>query len=155
MGEKLIEVRSKLPLSFDKSKDVVFVVQKGTKTIPIYFTVTIFSWAYGKFTDFKSIAKDAAVSTDFMEKYWADKKSIYVWTIGCVCRVDNPCYLYSELKIVKNPQSFIYRDYEWRQIEFTSFKWLTKPKNTLKPIIEYLRYKRYMRSLSSAKPSTL
>ena len=152
-GEKSFEIRSKLPLHFDEKKDVVFVVQKGTKEIPIYFTIKTF-YGYSILEDVNSIlAKHAFVPYSFIEKYRQSKKRVYAWVIGCACKVSCPSDLYNDLKIAKNPQSFIYRDYEWRQVQFKSFVWLTKPKNaltTLKPTIEY---DHYMRSLSSAKPS--
>lgn len=155
LGVKSYEIRSKLPLHFDETKDVIFVVKKGSKEIPIYFTIKTF-YGFSKIEDVTSyLAIHAAVSPTFIEKYRQGKRRIYAWVIGCACKVDCPSCLYSDLKINKNPQSFIYRDYEWRQISFGSYIWLTKPKNkytALKPNIEY---DNYMLSLSSAKPSTL
>lgn len=157
MGEKFFEIRSKKPLHFDRTKDVVFVVQKGTRLVPIYFTV--FGWytyrcRINSLTG-KYIAIMAAVSVEYINNYSEEKDCIYAWVIGCACTVDCPGDLYSNLKIDKNPQSYIYRDYEWRQIAFNSYKWLTKPayfSQKLEPTLEYVKY---MRSLSSAKPSTL
>lgn len=154
MGEKSCEIRSKLPLYFERHKDVVFVVQKGTKQIPIYFTIT--TWVdYTKIDDINSLAKNAAVSPIFVEKYRESKRRIYAWLIGCACIVDCPSDLYSDLNIVKNPQSFIYREFEWRKVTFKSFEWLNWPRMSFAALIPPLEHDRYMRSLSSAKPSTL
>lgn len=153
-GEKFIEVRSKVPLHFDKNKDVVFVVQKGSDKVPLYFTITRFFY-YDGLSDTKYIAKNAAVSVDYINNYRKGKKFICSWVIGCACKVDCPFGLYSDLKIYKNPQSFIYRDYEWRQIAFTSYEWLNKPNYFTQKLIPILEHNNYMRSLSSAKPSTL
>lgn len=153
-GEKFIELRSKIPLRFDMTKDVVFVVQKGSHKVPMYFTITRFFGYYG-LNDAKYLAKEAAVTVDYINKYRKDKKQIYAWVIGCACKVDCPFSLYSDLKINKNPQSFIYRDYEWRQIAFNSYEWLTKPAYFSQKLVPTIEYDRYMRSLSSAKPSTL
>lgn len=151
MGEKFFEIRSKKPLHFDNTKDVVFVVQKGSKKVPLYFTITRFL----HLSDNRYIAKKAAVSIDYINNYRKGKKYICAWVIGCACKVDCPFDLYSSLNINKNPQSFVYKDYEWRQIAFTSYTWLTKPNYFSKWLIPDIEYGKYMRSLSSAKPSTL
>lgn len=153
-GEKFFEIRYKKPLRFDKNKDVVFVAQKGSKKVPLYFTIQSFVY-YDGISDRKYLAKKAAVSVDYIDKYLKGKKVICAWVIGCACKVDCPLSLYSDLKINKNPQSFIYRDYEWRQIDFKSYEWLTKPGYFSQKLIPTLEYDNYMRSLSSAKPSTL
>lgn len=152
-GEKFFEIRSKKPLRFDKNKDVVFVAQKGSKEVPLYFTIQRFLY-YDGITDRKYLAKKAAVSVDYIDNYLKGKKVICAWVIGCACKVDCPFSLYSDLKINKNPQSFIYRDYEWRQIAFTSFKWLTKPAYFSIKLVPTLEYDNYMRSLSSANLTT-
>lgn len=153
-GEKFCEIRTKLPLRFDKTKDVVFVVQKSTKKVPLYFTIVyIFHYNSSNNKTLKTdkyLAEKAAVSVDYIKKYRKDKK-IYAWVIGCACKVSYPSYLYTDLKIEKNPQSFIYRDYEWRKVHFKSYVWL-QIEHTLRPTVEY---KKYYRSLSSAKPTTL
>lgn len=156
MGDKFFEIRTKKPLHFDEKKDVVFVVQKGTKMVPLYFTIKHFyHYDYNSYSYNEYLAEKAAVSVEYINNYIKGKVCIYAWVIGCACKVDCPCYLYSELKINNNPQSFIYRDYEWRQIEFTSFEWLAKPKNKYTTLIPEIEYERYMRSHSSALPSTL
>lgn len=151
-GEKFIEIRSKKPLHFDKNNDVVFVVQKGSKKVPLYFTITRF-FCYDELIDSEYLAKKAAVSVKYIDNYRKDNDYIYAWEIGCACKVDCPFDLYRDLKIDKNPQSFIYRYYEWRQIAFCSYIWLNKHKNRLPALIPTLEYKRYKLSLSSAKPS--
>ena len=154
-GEKFCEIRTKFPLRFDWTRDVVFVVQKRTKKVPLYFTIEYifqFSSSNNRTTKTeKYLAEKAAVSLDYIKNYRKGKEKIYVWVIGCACKVSCPSYLYTDLKIEKNPQSFIYRDYEWRKVHFKSYVWLEKT-HTLRPGVEY---KKYYRSLSSAKPSTL
>lgn len=153
-GEKSYEIRSSLPSHFDEKKDVVFVVQKSTRVIPLYFTIKTF-YGYSKLEDVNTILSErAAVSPSFIEKYRQGKRRIYAWVIGCACKVSCPTDLYTDLKIDKNPQSFIYRDYEWRQVQFKSYVWLTKPKNALITLIPTIEYDQYMRSLSSANLTT-
>lgn len=145
-------------MRFDTRKDVVFVVQKGTKAVPLYFTITSFyHYDYNSSSYNGYLAEKAAVSVEYIDNYIKGKSCICAWVIGCACKVSWPHILYSDLKINKNPQSFIYRDFEWRQIEFSSYIWLKKPRieGKLNYLIPSLEYKRYMRSLSSAKPSTL
>lgn len=155
MGVKSYEIRSKLPLYFNEKKDVVFVVKKGSKEIPIYFTIkTCYGFSENEDVT-NSLAIHAAVSPVFIEKYRQGKRRIYAWVIGCACKVNYPFGLYATLKIDKNPQSFIYRYYDWRQIAFNSYIWLTKPENKYSALIPTKEYDNYMRSLSSAKPSTL
>lgn len=160
MGEKFFEIRTKVPKHFDERKDVIFVVQKGSKLVPLYFTIAAFFY-YDSSSDKKYLAEKAAVSVEYIDNYIKGKKDICAWVIGCACKVYCPNNLYSDLKIGKNPQSFIYRDYEWRAVRFKSYVWLNKPINLLKTIIPAVKtiipsieYEKYMRSLSSAKPST-
>lgn len=165
MGEKFFEIRSSVPLHFDEKKDVIFVVQKGSKLVPLYFTIIRFCGFRNSsskkrsntlyFDECKFLAEKAAVSVEYINNYSKNKEKIYAWVIGCACKVYCPADLYSDLKIDKNPQSFIYRDYEWRKVEFKSWVWLHKPRYSAIFLIPSLEYKRYLRSLSSAKPSTL
>lgn len=153
-GEKFFEIRSNRPLYFNKQQDVVFVVQKGSRMVPLYFTITAFRY-YDTSSDKGYLAEKAAVSEDYIDNYMKRKNNICAWEIGCACKVSCPIELYTDLKISKNPESFIYRYFEWRQVGFWSYKWLSKPQNPsviLRPNVEYLIY---MRSLLSAKPSTL
>ena len=154
MGEKFFEIRSKRPLHFDEKKDVVFVVQKGSKRVPLYFTITRF-FNYDSSSDKAYLAEKAAVSVEYIDNYIKGKKCICAWEIGYACKIFNQGYLYYDLKINKNPQSFVYRDFEWRKVHFKNYVWLSRPKNSFDYLEPFLEYERYYGLFSSAKPSTL
>ena len=112
--KKCFEVRSKLPRNFDPQKDVVFVCQKGTNKVPIYFTILKF-YTYTKHSDCNDyIAKKAAVPTQWIANYMENKDCIHAWVIGYVCELSSPVFVWHQLQIKHNPQSFIYTHYEWK-----------------------------------------
>lgn len=115
-GMKCFELRSKLPRNFDPQKDVVFVCQKGTKEVPISFTIYKF-YSYGKDSDCDyMLAERASVPVEWVRNYMAKHGSLYAWVIGYIVNLHNPAQVWSDLHIKSNPQSFIYRELDWRKL---------------------------------------
>ena len=115
-GKKCFELRSRPPRNFDRNKDVVFVCQKGTNTVPIAFTIYKF-YTYGKDADSDyKLANYAGVPVEWVRNYMAKHGSLYAWVIGYIVNLHNPAQVWSDLHIKSNPQSFIYRDLDWRQL---------------------------------------
>lgn len=113
--KKSFEIRSKLPRNFDPQKDVVFVCQKGTNKVPLYFTILEF-YTYSIYSDCKDyIAQRAAVPTKWIADYMENKDYIHAWVIGYVCELAYPTSVWHQLQIKHNPQSFIYTQYEWKR----------------------------------------
>ena len=112
--KKCFEIRSKLPRKFYLHQDVVFVCQKGTNKVPLYFTILKF-YTYTKHSYCNDyIAQKAAVPTQWIDDYMEDKECIYDWVIGYVCELSYPTSVWHQLQIKHNPQSFIYTQYEWK-----------------------------------------
>ena len=111
-GRKLFEIRTKIPANFNINRDVVYVVQKGTQKVVLYFTIEKF------ITDLdldlgqnaKYIAKNAAVPIGWLKTYAKNKDRIHAWVIGCYCKVTNCTEIYQLLGIKSNPQSYIYTE---------------------------------------------
>lgn len=115
--KKSIEVRSKLPLHFDSDNDVVFVSMKGTHKIPIYFTVKKFVVYGSSYANDEQIANAASVPVKWITDYRTGKRFVYAWVIGYVCELENPVFVWNALQMTNNPQSYIYRDYQWEKLK--------------------------------------
>lgn len=122
-GRKKFEIRSRIPLKFDNYKDVVYVVQKGTKKVVLYFTIAEIFGYYNlnSYADF--VASKAAIPTGWLKSYVAGKEKIYAWVIGCFCKLANGEVVYNQLNITSNPQSFIYTYVDWRPLQISYFRW--------------------------------
>lgn len=115
-GKKCFELRSILPRYFDPNKDVVFVCQKGAKEVPISFTIYKFYY-YGKDSDCNyMLAERAGVPVEWVRDYMSKHGSLYAWVIGYIVNLHNPAQVWSDLDIKSNPQSFIYKQLDWRQL---------------------------------------
>ena len=114
-GKKCFELRSRLPRKFYLHQDVVFVCQKGTNKVPLYFTILKF-YTYTKHSDCNDlIAQRAAVPAQWVDNYMINKDCIHAWVIGYVCELAYPTSVWHQLQIKHNPQSFIYTQYEWKR----------------------------------------
>ena len=120
-GKKCFELRSRLPRNFDTNKDVVFVCQKGSKIVPIALTIYKF-YSYCKLSESDYIlAESAGVPVEWVWNYMAKHNSLYAWVIGYIVNLHNPAQVWSDLHIKSNPQSFIYRELDWRQLVVNNY----------------------------------
>lgn len=131
-GRKKFEIRSRIPLKFDNYKDVVYVVQKGTKKVVLYFTIAKIFGYYNLNSDADFVASRAAVPTGWLKSYAAGKTKIYAWVIGCWCKLTDCSEVYQHLGIKSNPQSFVYTGCEWRQFRISHYRWNSQLSRNLK-----------------------
>lgn len=115
--KKSIEVRSKLPVNFDCNNDVVFVAMKGTHKIQLYFTVKKFVVYGSSFANDEEIAHAASVPVEWILNYRKGKRFVYAWVIGYVCVLNNPVFVWNALQMNRNPESYIYKEYQWEKLK--------------------------------------
>lgn len=124
-GRKVYEIRSKIPADFNINRDVVYVVQKGTQKVILYFTILEFVTDLDLNKNARAIAKKAAVLTGWLKTYAEGKDKVHAWVIGCYCKLTDCSEVYEQLGIKTNPQSFIYTECDWRQFRISYFRWLS------------------------------
>lgn len=123
-GRKQYEIRSKIPANFNLNRDVVYVVQKGTKKVVLYFTIVKFFTDLDLNKNARAIAKKAAVPTGWLKSYAKGKDKIHAWDIGCYCKLTDSSQVYQQIDIKSNPQSFIYTECDWRQFRISYYRWI-------------------------------
>ena len=144
-GRKIIEVRSQIPKYFNRKKDVVYVVEKGTKNIALFFTIFRYEiWSPLENLD-KKLATDAAVPEDWITQYRRSKRQLCVWNIACVCSLPKAMINLTHLRILRAPQGYVYSSLDWRKLHVSCYKWNPYLTNTekaklLKPVIEHNRW---------------
>ena len=131
-GRKIYEIRSKIPANFNTNRDVVYVVQKGTQKVVLYFTIAKFVTDLDLMKDAQNIAKGAAVPIGWLKTYADSKNKIHAWVIGCCCKLADCAEVYQQLGIKTNPQSFIYTECDWKQFKISYYRWNTLPNRYLK-----------------------
>lgn len=150
-GRKVFEIRSKIPQNFDKKRDVVYVVQKGTKKVILYFTIIDFN----SYSDLRGmagyVAKKAAVLTGWLKTYAEGKEKIHAWVIGCYCKLTDSSEVYQQLGITSNPQSFVYTGCDWRQFRISYFRWISEKGLDLKSQYLNPNYERSVWLMSNKK----
>lgn len=122
-GTKSVEIRSKIPARFNIDEDVVFVVEKGTRRVPFYFSIKQFSIYKNCHEAVRDNIKYAGVCYDWLVKYTQSKPIICVWVIGRVCRLLSPKRVYETLEIKHNPESFNYTEVEVSSFYITEAFW--------------------------------
>lgn len=122
-GRKTIEIRSKVPQKFNPDEDVVFVVEKTTHRIPLYFTIRAFYSFWQNESLDARLARHASVPVSWIKWYRTGKLRIAVWDIACVCKLCDETALWEKLDMNTAPQSYIYKKYEWRQDPFSKMIW--------------------------------
>lgn len=122
-GRKIFEIRSKVPQKFNPDEDVVYVVEKTTKRIPLYFTIRTF-YIFSQNGNFDAwLARHASVPVSWVKSYRNGKLRISVWNIACVCKLCDETSMWEKLQMNTAPQSFIYKEYEWRQDPISKVIW--------------------------------
>lgn len=107
-GEKTVEVRTRRPIQFDLYKDIVYVVQKGTRRIVMCFTVKefkdvdkaglLFLYQYGVI----------GVDYNWLMRYAANKKTFSIWRIGVVTSLECTDFTLETMSVKVAPQSYAY-----------------------------------------------
>lgn len=136
-GKKTVEVRTRIPKDFHKECDVVYVVEKGTKTCPLYFSI----WNFEEFYDcghaFLAAEDKACVPKRELSNYLQDCFFPVLWHIGRVCPIVDISYEYKMLGIYRNPQCYCYTDLDVTSVYTQKGFWSKDvPENIL-----YLVYK--------------
>ena len=104
-GEKQIELRKSYP-ALEGLFMTVYVVEKGTKRVPIKFQVMAMvrrppMWIWERCADY------IGISFDEFAKYAKDSKELCAWLI-CEVKELSPTFDIDCLGIKKAPQSFVY-----------------------------------------------
>lgn len=107
-GEKTVEVRTRRPIQFDLYKDIVYVVQKGTRHVVMNFTIEQFVDVDQAGLLFLYNEGNVGVDLDWLMKYAANKKTFSIWYIGNVTSIDKIHLYLEEFSIKVAPQSYTY-----------------------------------------------
>lgn len=113
--KKSIELRSKMPSNFDKSKDVVYVCQKGSQRVPLFFTVKRFVLYKRDVIANSFLYEHASVPVKWVFDYRDKHAVVYAWEISYVCLLAYSDEVWQHLNIKHNPQCFSYTNFEWRK----------------------------------------
>lgn len=105
-------VRRFVPNRFNIDEDVVLVVEKGTKNIPILFSIKQFL-IYGK----------TSIIHDWLAYSLLKDEKVYNWVIGRVCFLKNHGNAASRIGIKNNPTTFVYYNYDVAQFQLCKSFW--------------------------------
>lgn len=107
-GEKTIEVRKRKPKFFNPFRDIVYVVEKGTKQIVLDFSISNFYYVGREdlMKDFN--AGKIGIDYDWLERYMSDCKVFVKWEIGIITSLYGLNLNIERLGVKKAPQSFVY-----------------------------------------------
>lgn len=108
--EKRIELRKGLPRLFDNGLSKCYVVEKGTKNVLGYFTISSFHMCRYKGVIPEEFANLVGVSVSWIQQYYKIHDFMYMWNIRRVFEYDPDPALWDMLKIKTNPQSYVYTD---------------------------------------------
>lgn len=107
-----ILVRRFVPNRFNIDEDVVLVVEKGTKNIPVLFSIKRFI-IYG----------NVAEKLDWLANSLLKGDRICIWEIGRVCSLKHPDNAALSIGLKNNPESFYYNDYDVAQFQLGKSFW--------------------------------
>ena len=125
-GKKQVEVRTRNPQRFNPDKDVVWVIEKGTKSIPIMFSIRRFVFYSNWHDSFTNLKEPASVNGKWLYNYCIKHQTIVSWEIGRICEVKFPDNTYKWLGIKTNPLSFSYNDIDEERIPIKKAYWCKK-----------------------------
>lgn len=124
-------IRHYVPNRFDTDLDVVLVVEKGTKNIPVLFSIKQFM-IYG----------NASVTHDWLHNSLLKGERVCIWVIGRVCLLKYPDNAASRIGLKNNHGSFVYNDYDVTQFCLGRSFWGRRVNDEDKSIV-YAPDKRY------------
>lgn len=107
-GEKTVEVRTRRPIKFNLYRDIVYVVQKGTRRVVMNFTIERFIDVDKAGLLFYYNEGYVGVDLNWLMRYAANKKTFSIWHIGCITSMDKICVYLDDLYIKAAPQSYAY-----------------------------------------------
>lgn len=107
-GTKNIEVRPSIPKMFDKEKDVVYVVEKGTKSCPIALVIENFELITNTDYAYRKYGKELGVPYLWFHMYAKTKKRLYFWHIGGVVIFGKELSMTDDLHVQRTPQALVY-----------------------------------------------
>lgn len=136
-GKKTVEVRSRIPKDFHKECDVVYVVEKGTKNCPLYFSI----WGFEEFYDyghaFVAAKVKAYVNERYLDNYLHNCYNPVLWHIGRVCPVIYTSVEYRMLRINRNPQCFCYTDLDVTCVQTLGSFWSKDLPEKMRSLVYY------------------
>lgn len=104
-GEKTVEVRTRRPVQFDLYRDIVYVVQKGTRRVVMCFTIEQFVDVDYAGLLFLYNEGNVGVDLNWLMKYAANKKTFSIWYIGFVTSLDSIDLTLDKMPVKVAPQS--------------------------------------------------
>lgn len=107
-GEKTVEVRTRRPIQFDLYKDIVYVVQKGTRRVVMEFTIEQFVDVDKAGLLFLYNEGNVGVDLDWLMKYAANKNTFSIWYISFVTSLNSIDLTLDIMQVKAAPQSYTY-----------------------------------------------
>ena len=107
-GEKTIEMRKCFPKHFDKNRDGVFVIMKGTTKIFMTLKIDCVDvWHDVTLVDLL-FRDQIGVPSAYIQRYAQGAKAIYLWHIGHVFPFSIPLDMTKAFNIKRAPQCYQY-----------------------------------------------
>lgn len=109
-GRKTIEFRKNYPRQFDVTKDVVYIVEKGTKSVVAAFTISRFEVAFNPMEIWDKYSDDLCVPFSWFREYAPICREYWIWHIKDAWRFKYYYHRGVYFGVASNPQSFVYLD---------------------------------------------
>lgn len=110
-GAKTIEFRKSYPKDFDCKRDVVYVIEKGTRNVVAWFMVSEFQYKSNPVEIWGEYSIQIRVPFFWFVAYAPRCRDYYLWRIRKAAYLYNPLDRELSFGLKTNPQSYVYTDY--------------------------------------------
>lgn len=113
-GKKRIELRKTWPKYFNPQIDVIYICEKGTKSVVGYMTIEQIIRTNNKYGILTGWSKGIAISLEMIASYIKDAVELYGFFIGGYKFFDKPLTLDDHFHVYKGPGTFVYTPENYR-----------------------------------------
>lgn len=106
-GEKKIEFRKNYPRNFNPTEDAIFMLEKGTRHIVGFFTISKFICKFNPLEIWEEYKEQLGVKKIWFQMYAPTYRPYWIWQIDKTFKFDKPIDR-AFFDIEKNPQSYSY-----------------------------------------------
>ena len=106
-GDKVVELRKRIPVRFDSEEDNCYVVGKGTRKVLGSMSLS-FARLENTAANRRQVQKGAGVPLAWIEQYYAGHLYMHLWYITHFLDMGSWDVDITELGIARMPESFVY-----------------------------------------------
>ncbi len=120
-GRKTIELRKCFPKLMRPGHDGVFILEKGTKNIICFCTITYIVPVKKTMNTFRAYEKEICIDKEWWLKYISSSKKIYLWGLSGIRKFEPSLNLEVHFHTKYAPQNFSYTQKHFVQSDYGEF----------------------------------